>query len=301
MIVIDFSQVVISNAQVQLGKELKSPNPDVKNLIKHMFFSSVLTYKKMFPNAGQVVVACDGREYWRKTYFPYYKGHRKLHRDADTIDWDFLYKCMDEIKDDLREHFPYKVIQIANAEADDIIAVLAKYTQSEELVSEGLFDGEPQPFVIISTDNDFGQLQKYKNVKQYAPMKKKMVTNANPYEYVIEHICEGDAGDNVPNICTPDSWAKERTEGLSTRAKSFMKSRQRDFVLKGIDACANEQERAHWKRNQMLVDFDYIPTSVSETIIHTYKTTEVKGSKTKIMSYLIKNRMKLLMQSLGEF
>ncbi len=301
MLVIDFSQVVISNAQVQLGKELKSPKPEVNNLIKHLFFSQLLRYKKMFPDSGQVVIACDGRNYWRKEFFPYYKGQRKLIKDNDGFDWDFLYKCMDELKADIQVNFPYKLIQVDRAEADDVIAVLAKYSQTNELVTEGLFDGEPQEFAIISTDNDFGQLQKYKNVRQYAPMLKKMVKNPRPMDYVIEHICEGDAGDNVPNIVTDDQWAKDRTDGIKVRAKSFMKDRQPEFNKKGIDACANEQERANWIRNRTLVDFDYIPKDVSEEIIHTYNTVEVKGSKMKIMNYLMANRMKLLMQSLGEF
>jgi hypothetical protein len=301
MLVIDFSQVVISNAQVQLGKELKSPKPEVKNLIKHLFFSQLLRYKKMFPKSGSVIIACDGRKYWRKEFFPYYKGHRKLINDSDGFDWEFLYNCMDELKEDIKLNFPYKLIQADRAEADDIVAVLAKYSQTNELISDGLFDGEPQEFAIISTDNDFGQLQKYKNVKQYAPMLKKMIKNPKPLEYVIEHICEGDAGDNVPNIVTADQWAIDRTNGVKVRAKSFMKERQHSFNTHGIDACLNDLERANWVRNRTLVDFDYIPSDVEKLILDTYNTTEVKGSKTKIMNYLMANRMKLLMESLGDF
>lgn len=302
MILVDFSQVVIGAITVNLGKNAKRDNPNAKSLIRHMFFASILGYKKRFRAYGEIVLAIDARDgYWRRDYFPYYKGHRKHAQDASEFDWPFIYECIDELKTELRENFTYKMIEVTKCEADDVIAVLCKWLQENECVKEGLFDDELQKIMIVSSDNDFGQLQKYANVQQWSPLKKALVRNANPLEYIIEHICEGDTGDNIPNIMTTDQWAKDRAENVKTRAVSLMQDRVRDFVTNGEKACRNDTEKAHWVRNKKLVDFDEIPPPVTQSILSIYNTYQVKGNKTKMMTYMMKNNMKLLIESLSEF
>lgn len=302
IILVDFSQVVIGAITVNLGKNAKRDNPEAKNLIRHMFFSSILGYKKRFRAYGEIVLAIDARDgYWRRDYFPHYKGHRKHSQDASEFDWPFIYECIDELKTELRENFTYKMIEVTKCEADDVIGVLCKWLQENELVQEGLFDGIPQEIMIVSSDGDFGQLQKYRNVKQWSPLKKALVRTPNAVEYIIEHICEGDTGDNIPNIMTADQWAKDRADNVKTRAVSLMKDRVRDFVANGEKACRNEQERANWIRNKKLVDFDEIPTAVTDSILSIYNTYQVKGNKTKMMTYMMSHRMKLLIESLSEF
>jgi hypothetical protein len=193
------------------------------------------------------------------------------------------------------------MIEVTKCEADDVIAVLCVWLQENELIREGLFDGVPQKIMIISSDGDFGQLQKFDNVQQWSPIKKGLVRTANAFEYVTEHICEGDTGDNIPNIMTTDKWAEDRANNVKTRAVSLMKDRVRDFVINGEKACRNDQERAHWIRNKKLVDFDEIPTSVTHSILSIYNTYQVKGNKTKMMTYMMKHKMKLLLESLSEF
>jgi hypothetical protein len=101
--------------------------------------------------------------------------------------------------------FHIKFIHIDRAEADDVIAVLTKYAQENELVQEGLVE-ESQKILILSSDKDFKQLQLYPNVKQWSPMQKKYVTATQReiIEYKIEHIVKGDAGDGIPNILSKD-------------------------------------------------------------------------------------------------
>ena len=59
-------------------------------------------------------------------------------------------------------------------------------------------------YLIISSDKDFQQLQKYPNVTQYSPVLKKFYETDSPQEYIYEHILRGDAGDGIPNFLSPD-------------------------------------------------------------------------------------------------
>jgi hypothetical protein len=114
-------------------------------------------------------------------------------------------------------------------------------------------------------------------------------------EYITEHICcAGD--DGIPNLCSADDCFM-----TGTRQTPFKKARLKEFLEHGIDACKTDTERRNYQRNQLLIDFDYIPADLQEKIVNTYKTYEVRGSRTKIMSYLMKHKMKLLLESAGDF
>lgn len=298
MIVVDFHQVVISNLQMQMKGNAKRSNPEAKSLIMHLILTTVLSYKKKFgKDYGQIVIATDSKKYWRKEVFPLYKGHRKRDREKSDVDWDFIFECMNEAKDAFRESFPYKVLQIEGAEADDVIAALAKYSQDNNLVRVGILDGEPEPMMIVSSDTDFMQLQKYPNVKQWSPMQKKFLKPTTTLrEFTIEHICTGDAGDGIPNICSPENSLFDKI-----RQKSFKKDRLPDFINKGIDGCANEDERRRYQLNERLIDFEFMPQSLYDEIINEYESQKPQGGKQKVFNYLMKNRMRHLLENAGDF
>jgi 5'-3' exonuclease len=214
-------------------------------LIRHVVLSTIKSYKKKYGKEyGQIVIATDGRKYWRKEVFEHYKAGRKKARDASDLDWKLIFDTMSEIRDDLAIHFPYKVVKYDRAEADDIIAVLTEWVQSNELVQEGLME-EAQKVLILSSDKDFKQLQlapySSGNVKQWSPMLKKFIT-ANKKEimdFTIEHIVKGDAGDGVPNILSKDDVFVQ-----GERQKPVSAKRLAEFYEKGIDACRNDEELA---------------------------------------------------------
>lgn len=291
----DFSQTVISSVAVH-ADEFKGEN--TKDLIKHIALNQILALKKKF--GGTQILCCDSRSYWRREQFPYYKGHRKHAKEDSTLDWNMVFETINELKEELKENFPYMVLEVEGAEADDLIACLVKYFDENELENTGLIE-EPQQIIISSTDGDFQQLQKYRQVQQWNNVQKKMIKCKNPKMHLIEHTVTGDDGDNVPNICTGDWWAKARADGESTRAKSFMKARLQDFYNKGIDACKDEEERRNYRRNEMLVDLDCIPESINSRIVSAYLNYEIKGSKSKIFNYLTAHRMKQLMSSYSDF
>jgi len=297
MILVDYSQVALA-AILTFQRELKGSEAEVKNLIRHVTLSTLKSYKKKYgKDYGELVICCDGRKYWRKEFFEFYKGMRKSNRDKSDLDWKLIFDTLSEMRTDLATHFPYRVLHVDRAEADDIIAVMAKYLQENLLVQQGLVE-EPQNILILSSDKDFKQLQLYNNVKQWSPMQKKYITATQKEitEHKIEHIVKGDTGDGVPNILSKDNVFME-----GERQKPMSAKRLQEFFEKGFDACKNDEERRNWHRNATLVDFQFIPTDVSEEIIKAYINTQPSGDKMTIMNYLIEHRCRLLLDELEDF
>ncbi len=261
---------------------------DTESLVRHVILNSILRARTKH-NRPKIIIACDSRKYWRKEQFKYYKGHRKHQKYA--FDKEVLYKILNNIIVDLRENFKYDVITVEGAEADDVIAVLTKHLSSHANITIG------------SSDNDFIQLQKYPNVKQWNTTTQGYVEHSNPVESLIEKICLGDAGDNIPSICNGEEWAKARAENNPTRAAPFKKSRLEEFYKYGKDACKTDDEKRNYERNELLISFDSIPEELENKILEEYnrEINRTKASMTKLMTYLVKHKMKTLLNSIGDF
>ncbi len=301
MILIDYSQVALS-AILTFQRELKGTESEVKNLIRHVTLSTLKSYKKKYGKEyGELVIACDGRSYWRKEIFEHYKASRKKMRDSSDLDWKLIFDTLSEMRDDLSKHFPYKVIHLNRAEADDVIAVMTEWCQTNNLVREGLVE-EAQPVLILSSDKDFKQLQlapfSSGNVRQWSPMQKKYVTASKQeiMDFTIEHIAKGDTGDGIPNVLSKDDVFV-----VGERQKPVSAKRLAEFIEKGKDACRNDEERRNWDRNARLVAFDNIPEDVKKDIVDAYLNTKPTGDKMSIMNYLIEHRCRLLLDEIEEF
>jgi hypothetical protein len=296
MILVDYSQVALS-AILSFQRELKGTESEIKNLIRHVTLSSLKSFKKKYSkDYGEMVICCDGRQYWRRDVFEHYKAGRKKARDNSDLNWTLIFDTLSEMRDDLAKHFPYRVIHMDRAEADDVIAVLAKYTQDNLLVQQGLVE-ESQKVMILSSDGDFIQLQKYPNVSQYSPMQKKQIkANAKElHEKKITHIVKA-GDDGIPNILSSDDVFVK-----GERQKPVSAKRLQEFIDNGFLACKTEEERRNWHRNTLLVDFDFIPEDISKQIIEQYLNNNPRGDKMSIMNYLIENRCRLLLDELEEF
>ena len=297
MILVDYSQVALA-AILTFQRELKGTESEVKNLIRHVTLSTLKSYKKKYGKEyGELVICCDGRKYWRKEFFEFYKGMRKSNRDKSDLDWKLIFDTLSEMREDISQHFPYHVMHIDRAEADDIIAVMTQYLQENLLIQEGLVE-EPQKILILSSDKDFKQLQLYPTVKQWSPMQKKYITATKKeiVEHKIEHIVKGDTGDGVPNILSKDDVFMK-----GERQKPVSAKRLQEFFDNGFTACRNDEERRNWHRNTTLVDFDHIPPDVKESIIVSYISSKPKGDKMSIMNYLMEHRCRLLLDEIEEF
>ncbi|CAB4171026.1 RnaseH [uncultured Caudovirales phage] len=283
MILIDLNQVLISNLMQQINS-----NPKMKldePLIRHMVLNSLRSYAKQFKSKyGDIVVACDSKKYWRRDIFPFYKAHRKSDREKSEFDWHLIFQTLNKIRDELKENFPYKVIEVDGAEADDVIGVLtARLAAHEEIL-------------ILSSDKDFVQLQKYPGVVQYSPILKRFVKTEDPLNYIKEHIIRGDRGDGIPNFLSPDNTfvAGERQKVISTKKlQEWINSTAEEF-------CTTDMMLRGYKRNQMLVDLDYIPETLKEQIVRAYDVPK-SGSRQKMLNYFIDNRLKNLIECIDEF
>jgi hypothetical protein len=297
MILIDYSQVALS-AILTFQRELKGTESEIKNLIRHVTLSTIKSYKKKYGKEyGEVIVCCDGRKYWRREFFQYYKDGRKKTREASDLDWHMIFDTLNEMRQDIAQHFPYRVMHLDRCEADDIIAVLTEWAQNNQLVQEGLVE-DPQKILILSSDKDFKQLQLYPTVKQWSPMQKKYITASQReiIEYKIEHIVKGDAGDGVPNILSKDDVFSS-----GDRQKPVSAKRLQEFFDNGFIACKNDEERRNWHRNSTLVDFKFIPEQIKSDIIAEYLSNKPTGDKMSIMNYLMEHRCRLLLDEIEDF
>ena len=296
-ILVDYSQVAIAGIMQFQSDMERGSDEKIVDLIRHVVLNSLLSNKVKFaPSFGDMIICTDGRQYWRKDHFPYYKASRKAKRDDSKLNWKLIFDTLSSLRQDLETHFPYRVVHNNRAEADDIIGVLAKYFATNELRDVGL-EQEPQRVLILSSDRDNVQLQKYKNVSQWSPMQKKAVKpDTTAHNALMEKICTGDSGDGVPNIVSADNVF---VEGI--RQKPFRKARLQEFYEKGIGACQTDDERRNFQRNELLVSYDKIPQDLADEIINTYKASQPRGNQRTVKDYLVANRCRNLMSSIEDF
>ena len=294
MIIIDYSQTIISNLMAEIGGRT-DVDIDI-NLLRHMVVNNIRAHKQKFGREyGEVVIACDSRKYWRKEVFPYYKANRKKAREESGFNWPLIFDSINIIKEELRTFFPYKVIEVEGAEADDIIASLVYWSLKNDLKDDSMFDPEPRKLLIISGDHDFNQLQKYKHVKQYSPVQKKFVTpESTPENYVIEHIIKGDKGDGVPNVLSSDDCIVK-----GERQKKIMSAKLEQWIKEPDTMPKDETFVRNYHRNQQLVDLSFIPEKIQNSIINTFTEQPIKD-KSQLLNFFINNKMKQMIEHIEE-
>jgi len=283
MIIIDYSAIAIAAIFSQ-----DRPQDIEEGLIRHMILNRVRQYNLKFREKyGQTVIACDGGS-WRKQAFAQYKAGRKKNRDESPLDWKEFFRLINLVRDELKENFPYPVVYVDNAEADDIIAVLSKSTQEF---------GQNEPVVIISADKDFLQLHRYSNVKQFSPMKRDFITINDPLFYRFEHICKGDSSDGVPNVLSPDNTFTEGLRQKPMRAKKILEWYESKDNLESV---MDTETLRNFHRNREVIDLDYIPTEIVDAI-HKATAEQVSKPKKDVLNYLITNRCAMLVEAAQDF
>ena len=277
MILVDMNQISVASIMMHLHMQ-KEKQID-ENMVRHMILNSIRMYRTRFLSEfGEIVLCYDSRHYWRRDYFPEYKHSRRKGRESDTKNWDDIFGCLNKIKEEIKNNMPYKFLEVYGAEADDIIATLCSESSDEVM--------------ILSGDKDFIQLQKYPNVKQYSPITKKMINGVNPDDYLKEHVLKGDSSDGVPNVLSPDN---SFVDGI--RQKPLSKKK----IAAMIDGnFPNDEVKRNFQRNKTLIDLGCVPEELRSEILHIYKEAP-ENSRSKILNYFIKQRLKTLTESIGEF
>lgn len=282
MIIFDFNQVAISNLMEQIGSSKTTVD---ETLVRHMILNTIRTYVKKFKetHGPEVVIACDNKNYWRREIYPYYKAGRKKARDASGHDWGAIFDCLGKIKQELNDHSPYKVVEIETCEADDVVATLVqKFSATQKIM-------------ILSSDKDFAQLQRYPNVEQYSPILKKFIKEPLPLMQLKQLIIRGDKGDGIPNILSADDCFV-----TATRQKPITEAKIIGWMNQEPKEFCNEEMLRNFSRNETLIDLSKIPDSLKEKILDTYENAKGK-SKQQFMNYMIANRLKNLIEVIDEF
>jgi hypothetical protein len=284
MILIDYNQIALASVIIQKLND--------ENMIRHMILNSIRMYNKKYrDDYGQMVICCDGPNTWRREYFPEYKANRKKNRDKTdpTMDWNEVFRILNLVRDEISTNLPYKVIQMDGCEADDIIGTLVLETQEF---------GKDEPVKIISSDKDFIQLQKFKNVSQFSPMQKKEVKDKNPRTYLFSHIMKGDSGDGIPNVKSADNtFIEEGLRQTPVRAKEIEKWLDNSERLSEV---MDSEIYRNYQRNKTLIDLTEIPENLSTSIINKFNNTK-KPMQMRVLNYLIKKRCNQLIECVEEF
>ena len=277
---------MISNLMVTLSRDSMTLSED---LVRHMVLNSLRGHNKKFRKEyGEMVIACDSKNVWRREVFPNYKAGRKANRAKSEHDWNAIFSMLHNIKDEIRNFLPYKVIEIETAEADDIIATLVNRLQRQTCPNHA------KKVLILSGDKDFIQLHN-DNVRQYNPVLSKFVgKDETPSIYIKEHILKGDRSDGVPNVLSDDNVFVEGR-------------RQRPLSKKKIEAWVNEmimtfteEEQKNYNRNRQLIDLSCIPPELEAKIINEFNDVKV-ASRDKILNYFITKKLKTLIEVIDEF
>lgn len=202
MILVDFSSIIhrmihTSVANVNPTKvDGKYITNEFIGLTKYYILQELFNINQEHSNNfGDIVICLDNSAggYWRKDVYPDYKASRKKGRDESEIDFKEVFQHIDGLVEQIKINLPWKVIGVPKAEADDIMLVLAREYNNYEKI------------LIHSPDKDMIQAQRdNETVFQYSALTKKWIVPEDKHDnmdhWVMEHVCLGDASDEVPKV-----------------------------------------------------------------------------------------------------
>lgn len=176
---------------------------DILLAMANKSFMDIINKYARESKCDEVVLAFDGPKNWRKTFtknapnegnddcvtFKRYKGHRKDKlTEAELEKLRRFDEHVVEFRDMLREYTGLLVLQHDRLEADDIIGGFISSRRDEK-------------HLIISSDRDYLQLQRFPGVSQLDPKTGKKLTlidhDHDPEYFMFQKCIRGDAGDNV--------------------------------------------------------------------------------------------------------
>lgn len=248
--------------------------------VRHTLFTDLIDYEEQYSEQfGRMVICCDSKPYWRSYVQPAYKAPRLKARETSTINSDLFYEHLAILKQDIIEYTNWIMIDTRGAEADDIIAVLAKYAHDKD-----------EKTVIVSSDKDMIQLQTlYTGTFQFSPNRNKMLTIENTEYNLLSHILKGDTGDGIPNVFSAEDFFM--IEGDKPRQKSVTKkiiAEVSEYFPDDLENCEllYTAALARFKQNQELIDTRYTPELIKETVEVLYDAKMAQNKENKVEELL---------------
>lgn len=259
MILLDLSNVFYRClfSLEKINNEIPNYQPTLNELEKSMVNEISSINDKFKYDWGRLMICCDGRSNWRYKYFKEYKQKRAEDKAKDERDWNYLRDLFEKVKQDIKDNSDWPLIEVYELEADDLIALITKFSQDNLL--------------IVSNDKDLNQLVDGSKVKQFSLMNNDYVSRE--HHLLNEAILTGDAGDGVPNIFSDDNHYVREDK---IRAKPVTKGIKEYFLDKDIDEksltdyfkvliengkCDISMDNIihNYNRNRMMIDLKMIP------------------------------------------
>lgn len=273
MIIFDFSLALHQNIHIldKLGEDIS------KEKLRIRLIDSILHITKSFKDeyGPEVIIALDNSS-WRKTYFPNYKSKRKEKRKEDKFDWDSIHKYFNEIIEEIKNNFPYKIVKVYGAEGDDIVAIISKYAK--------------EPVVIIGPDKDYAQLHRINNLKQFCPIKNDFLKfEKNEISATLfNHICRGDSSDGIPSIISDKDCF---VDGIRQKPlKQVYIDEAYQNALKGsLKEFLGESKFKRFEENKTLIDFRCIPEDLQAEILNEYHNQDKLNNN--VYKYIVQNNL----------
>jgi 5'-3' exonuclease len=266
------------------------------SFFKYLYIQNILKLIEHF-NPTKVIIAMDSKMNWRKDVYKEYKAQRKAARDSSKIDFEKFFPILDDFLKDLKETFSNMYfMNLDKCEGDDIIAVTSKHFSEQSI-----------PSVIVSTDRDMYQLQRYKNIKQFDPMKRKFAISINPITELECKIITGDKGDNIPAIkpkCGPVTAAALMKKDYILEISELEHKINEGIILESNLSKEELESREHYKnylRNRELIDFEYIPNHIKTLILNELNTYTLKRyNSRKMLNLIVKHRLGSFLDNIQE-
>jgi hypothetical protein len=288
-LLIDFSNIAWATFHVsqKISKDKSLTQKQIDQHWKYLMLNSVQRLKiKHQPT--ETIIAFDSYS-WRKKYFKFYKARREINKKKSGMDYKAFIAVMDEIYEDLKVYFPYKICRAQWAEADDIIAVLVHHLRNLG-----------NDIIIASRDKDFKQLLTG-SVRLWDTVEWKWIKCEHPKTFLIKHVLMGDSGDDVPNVRSDDDVFI--TEGK--RQKACGPKGVEQILIEGLEEFIKREGLiANWRRNRRLIMLtkSTIPDRIWNAIMENYEAQETKkGNYMLLAGYFSQNRMRRLQKNIDKF
>ncbi len=328
MVLIDFMHLAFKSLYVAVGKEAYSKKQISFKNYHGMFVHLMFNYLKLIQTeyakdyGNEIVLALEGSNSWRKSYYPEYKNNRKL---SETFDWENeIFPAINEIIDVIKKTLPYKVLRVKGAEGDDVIAVLSNYSAS--------------PVLVVSEDKDFIQLLLNKNITLFKPIKKEFFRNVDKSEIEKKlniHILIGDKVDNISSVMEATNFTPDFIKFLESNGifeTDVNKFNSLDISKTLYDLYSSKNEKSPFKaphfgevgakkflenlnenleknkvvynnyiRNKTLIDFREIPENIKNDIIEAYKNEKPTIDLNYLLKFFLKYDCKKHADSIALF
>ncbi len=186
---------------------------------------------------------CPQNDIWRMALLPMYKGTRSTETCNDISKFfELAYKHV----------FVENVLSCDHLEADDCVALFVKRQNKKEKMFH----------YVITSDADYMQLKKYKNVHimdtHYKDITKRKDAYEDPECNLFSKIVIGDKSDNIPPIMNK--------LGKKTALRYFDHPEDFDVLLQEKPLVAKQ-----YQLNKLLIDFESIPTNLQNDFYSKYE------------------------------